>query len=108
MKKKENKMEIFDLKKINAHPYSERDKNILYSQSNFKVRIIELPPNGEMPPCKMDSYVIFYALKGEVDIDFNHEKKILSEGQCLITEPATLSMRTQNGVKILGVQIMQQ
>jgi quercetin dioxygenase-like cupin family protein len=72
------------------------------------VRIIELTPNGEMPTCKMDSYVMFYALKGEVDIDINQEKKILSEGQCFITEPATLSMRTKNGVKILGIQITQQ
>jgi len=101
-------MEMFDLKKIKAHPHSERDKNILYSQSNFKVRIIELPPNGEMPTCKMDSYVIFYALKGEVNIEINQEKKKLSEGQCIITEPATLSMKTKNGVKILGIQIMQQ
>jgi len=98
-------MEVFDLKKIKAYQYAERDKNILYSQSNFKVRIIELPPNGEMPTCEMDSYVIFYALKGEVDIDINQKKKILSEGQCLITEPATLSMKTKNGVKILGIQI---
>ena len=99
---------MFDLKKIKAYPYAKRDKNILYSQSNFKVRIIELPPNGEMPTCKMDSYVIFHIFKGEVDIDINQEKKKFSEGQCLITEPATLSMRTKNGVKILGVQITQQ
>jgi len=101
-------MEMFDLKKIKAYPYAKRDKNILYSQNNFKVRIIELPPNGEMPTCKMDSYVIFYIFNGEVDIDINQEKKKFSEGQCLITEPATLSMRTKNGVKILGVQITQQ
>ena len=101
-------MEMFDLKKIKAYPYAKRDKNILYSQSNFKVRIIELPPNGEMPTCKMDSYVMFYVLKGEAAIDINQEKKILSEGQCFITEPATLSMKTKNGVKILGVQIMKQ
>ena len=101
-------MEMFDLKKIKAHPHSERDKNILYSQSNFKVRIIELPPDGEMPTCKMESYVIFYAIKGEAKISINQDEKILSEGKCFITEPATLSMKTKNGVKILGIQIMQQ
>jgi quercetin dioxygenase-like cupin family protein len=101
-------MNVFDFNKIKAYPYAERNKNILYSQSNFKVRIIELPPDGEMPTCKMDSYVIFYVIKGEVDIDINQENKILSEGHCLITEPATLSMRTRNGAKILGVQITQQ
>jgi len=101
-------MQIFDIKKMESHSYAEREKNVFYKTSSFKVRIIELPPNGEMPTCKMDSYVIFYMLKGEVDIDINQEKKILSEGQCFITEPATLSMRTKNGVKILGVQITQQ
>jgi quercetin dioxygenase-like cupin family protein len=101
-------MEIFDIKKMESHPYTEREKNVFYKTSSFKVRIIELPPNGEMPTCKMDSYVIFYTLKGEVDIYINQEKKILLEGQCFITEPATLSMRTKNGVKILGVQITQQ
>lgn len=101
-------MEMFDLKKIKVYPYEERDKNILYSQNNFKVRIIELPPNGEMPTCKMESYVIFYAIKGEVEISINQEEKILSEGKCFITEPTTLSMKTKNGVKILGIQIMQQ
>jgi quercetin dioxygenase-like cupin family protein len=101
-------MQIFDLKKMMSHPYAEREKNVFYKTSSFKVRIIELPPNGEMPTCKMDSYVMFYVLKGEVDIDINQEKKILSEGQCFITEPATLSMKTKNGVKILGVQITQQ
>jgi hypothetical protein len=35
-----------------------------------------------------------------------HEKTILKEGQCLIVEPATLSMKTQNGVKMMGIQIM--
>ena len=108
MKKKGNKVEVFDFNKIKAYPYAKRDKNVLYSQSNFKVRIIELPPDGEMPTCKMDSYVIFYIFKGEVVIDINQEKKKFSEGQCFITEPATLSMRTKNGVKILGVQITQQ
>jgi quercetin dioxygenase-like cupin family protein len=101
-------MEIFDIKTMESHPYAEREKNVFYKTSSFKVRIIELPPHGEMPSCKMDSYVMFYILKGEVDIDISQEKKILTEGQCFITEPATLSMRTKNGVKILGVQITQQ
>lgn len=101
-------MQVFDLNQIKAYPYEKSEKNILYSQSNFKMRIIELPPNGEMPTCKMDSYVMFYVLKGKVNIDINQEKKVLSEGQCLITEPAILSMRTKNGVKILGLQITKQ
>lgn len=68
-------MQIFDIKKMKSYPYAEREKNVFYKTSSFKVRIIELPPNGEMPSCKMDSYVMFYILKGEVDIDINQEKK---------------------------------
>jgi len=93
---------------MNSYPYTEREKNVFYKTKSFKVRIIELPPNGKMPACNMDSYVIFYILKGKVDIDVNHEKKILLKGQCLIAEPAIFSMKTKNGAKILGVQITQQ
>jgi len=63
-------MQVYDLNKTKAHPYEIKDKNILYSENNFKVRIIELPPNGEMPTCKMESYVIFYAIKGKVKNKF--------------------------------------
>ena len=46
------------------------------------------------------------SLKGTVGVKVNQEKTILKEGQCLIVEPATLSMKTQNGVKMMGIQIM--
>ncbi len=105
---REKKMQIFDIKNMKSHPYAEREKNVFFKTSSFKMRIIELLANGEMPTCKMDSHVMFYVIKGEVDIDINQEKKILSEGQCLVTEPATISMKTKNGAKILGVQITQQ
>lgn len=72
----------------------------------LKARIIELPPGGEMPTCEMLSYVIFYVIKGTAEAKVNQEKIILKEGQCLITEPATLSIKTQEGVKMMGIQIM--
>ncbi|MCU0851059.1 MAG: hypothetical protein MUC80_07320 [Candidatus Thermoplasmatota archaeon] len=100
-------MQIFDVNKMKVYPYAEREKNVFYKTSSFKVRIIELPPKGEMPICTMDSSVMFYILKGEAAIEVNQEKMILSEGQCLITEPAIVSMKTENGVKILGIQITQ-
>jgi len=105
MKKKVNKMEVFDFNKIKAYSYEERDKNILFSQSNFKVRIIELPPNGKMPECEMKSTVIFYIISGEAKVKVNEEQKSITEGQCLITKPSRVSMVTQNGVKIMAVQI---
>ena len=99
-------MQVFNLKTMKSHPYKERDKNVFYKDKQFKTRIIELPPDGEMPTCEMLSYVIFYVIKGTVEVRVNQEKTILKEGQCLIVESATLSMKTQNGVKMIGIQIM--
>ncbi|RLF56585.1 MAG: hypothetical protein DRN27_09440 [Thermoplasmata archaeon] len=98
-------MEVFDFNKIKAHPYNERNKNVLHSQDNFKVRIIKLPPNGNMPQCEMKSSVIFYIIKGMAQVTIDKEQKIVKEGQCLITKPAMLSLRTEEGVKIMAVQI---
>jgi len=58
-----------------------------------------------MPNCEMASYVIFYILNGEVRVTVNSETVELKEKQCLIIEPATLSMKTISGVRIIGVQI---
>ena len=99
-------MQLFNLKTMKSYPYEERDKNVFYKAKEFKARIIELPPGGEMPTCEMLSYVIFYVIKGTAEAKVNQEKIILKEGQCLITEPAILSMKTQDGVKMMGIQIM--
>jgi len=99
-------MQLFNLKTMKSYPYEERDKNVFYKAKELKVRIIELPPGGEMPTCEMLSYVIFYVIKGTAKAKVNQEKIILKEGQCLITEPAILSMKTQDGVKMMGIQIM--
>ncbi|MBA7652137.1 hypothetical protein ES703_59966 [subsurface metagenome] len=99
-------MQVFNLKTMKSYPYEDRHKNVFYKAKEFKTRIIELPPDGEMPICKMVSFVIFYAIKGTAEVKVNQEKIILKEGQCLIVEPATLSMKTQNGVKMMGIQII--
>lgn len=99
-------MQLFNLKTMKSYLYEERDKNVFYKAKEFKARIIELPPGGEMSTCEMLSYVIFYVIKGTAEAKVNQEKIILKEGQCLITEPATLSMKTQDCVKMMGIQIM--
>ena len=99
-------MQVFDLKTMISHPYEERDKNVFYKVKEFKARIIELPPGGEIPTCEMASYIIFYVIEGAAEVKVNQEKAIIKEGQCLITDPATLSMRTKNGVKIMGIQVV--
>jgi len=99
-------MQVFDLKAMKAYPYEERDKNVFYKAEEFKARIIELPAGGEMPTCEMDSYVIFYVIEGAAEVRVNQEIINIKEGQCLITEPATLSMRTNDGVKLMGIQVV--
>ncbi len=98
-------MQVFDVKAMVAYPYEERDRNVFYTAKEFKARIIELPPGGEIPTCEMASYVIFYVVEGMAEVRVNQEKVTIEEGQCLITEPATLSMRTSDGVKIMGIPV---
>jgi len=98
-------MQIFDLKTMPAYPYEEREKNIFYREEEFRARIIVLPPGGEIPECRMETYTIFYVTDGSVEITVNQEKATIVEGQCLIAEPSTFSMRTKNGVRLLGIII---
>ncbi len=98
-------MQVFDVKAMVAYPYEERGRNVFYKAKEFKARIIELPPGGEMPTCEMASYVIFYVIEGAAEVGVNQEKANIKERQCLITEPATLSMRTSDGVKIMGIPV---
>ena len=98
-------MKVFDLNEIAALPYEQRERNVFYQTKEFKTRIVELPPGGEMPTCEMASHVIFYVLNGEVRVSVNSETVEIKEKQCLITEPATLSMTTEIGVRLMGIQI---
>lgn len=99
-------MQVFDLKNRHAFPYEERQKNVFFQAENFKVRLIELPAGGTMPPCEMTSYVLFYVIEGKALVKVNQQSQMLSANQLLITEPAELTMQTEDGVKILGIQIV--
>lgn len=48
----------------------------------------------------MDSYVLFYVIKGELTIHMNNEVALLKENQVFITEPALLSMESSAGARI--------
>ncbi|MEF8879098.1 MAG: hypothetical protein V5A64_01745 [Candidatus Thermoplasmatota archaeon] len=91
-------MEIFDLSKM-------KEKQAIYEEKEFKIRHIFLTEGKKIPPCEMSTYVIFVILHGEAQVTVDDESVTLSKGKCLITEPATLSMKTEKGVKILGIQI---
>ena len=99
-------MKVFDLSEMKAFPYEERERNVFYQSKEFRTRIIELLPGGQMPTCEMASYVIFYVLDGKAEVTVNSETAVLKEKQCLITEPATISMMTESGARLMGVQIV--
>jgi len=98
-------MQTFDIMTMVSHSYNERGKNVFYQTPQFKARIIELPAGGGMPTCEMASHVLFYVVRGEAEVQVNGEVAAMREGQCLVTEPATISMKTKSGVRILGIQI---
>lgn len=98
-------MKIIDLSQLESFPYSQGDKNVFYEAEEFKARIINLSAGENIPKCEMVSYVIFIVLEGEAEVTVNGQKSTISKGNCLISEPATLSLKTEEGVRVLGLQI---
>jgi mannose-6-phosphate isomerase-like protein (cupin superfamily) len=98
-------MILFDLKTIKTFPYKDRDKNVFFKSNDFKVRMIALAKNEENPCCEMKDSVIFYVIDGEGEIEVNSKKDKIFAGNCIVTEPSKISLKTKNGIKILGIQI---
>ncbi len=98
-------MEIFDLMDLAAEGYENRHVNVFYQNDFFKTRVIVLEVGGKIPECQMDTYVMFYVVKGEVLIKKNDETSVLKENQVLITEPAKISMESNTGAMLKGIQI---
>ncbi len=98
-------MQVFDLKGMKAFPFEERDKNVFFSSDEFRARITELPPGGGIARCEMSESVLFYVIRGAVEVTVDGEPVNLSEGNCLVTGPATVSMSSSEGVRLLGVVV---
>ena len=98
-------MKIFDLMNIEAEGYEKRNVNVFFKNDLFKTRVIVLEAGGEIPPCDMDSFVMFYVVKGEVILSKNDESSVLKENQVFISEPTLLSMRTEKGARLMGIQM---
>ena len=93
------------MNKLSALGYEQRTSNVFFERDSFKTRIIELKQGQSIPECKMDSYVMFYVIGGEVLIKKNDEKVILVRNNLMITEPALLSMESEKGARLFGIQI---
>jgi quercetin dioxygenase-like cupin family protein len=98
-------MELFDLGTMLAYPLHEKDKNVFYRTGTFKARIIDLPPGGTIPPCTMAQHVIFTVVNGEAHITVDGKTAAAAKGCCCITPPATVSIKTGEGVRIMAIQI---
>lgn len=98
-------MMIYDLMALKAEGYEKRNVNVFYQNETFKTRVIVLEAGGKIPECQMETFVMFYVVKGEVLIKKNDDISSLKENQVFITEPALISMESQLGARLMGVQI---
>src|SRR4030042_3376040 len=99
-------MEIFDLNDTLVYAFEERDRNLLFQDETFKVRLIQLEAGGEIPSCTMPMNVIFCVLQGKGIITINEKSNQVKPHSLIITPPATISMMSDEGMKVLGIQIV--
>jgi len=104
--KNQQLIKVFDLNDIYVHPLEERDKNVVFQSETFKVRLIKLEAGGEIPPCNMAMNVLFCILQGEGVIVVNEVPNQVKPHSLVITPPATISMKSEKGMRVLGIQIM--
>ncbi len=100
-------MNVYDPAGMTVQSSEGRGTSVLQEEKNFKMRVVELPPGGHIPECEMSSYVIFHVLHGTAEVKVDSGTATLKAGQCMVTGPATLSMSTESGVRLLGIQIAQ-
>ena len=98
-------MKKFDIAGMTAYEYDQRDKNVFYKTPEFKIRIIALDPGQYMPRCDMISFVVFVCIEGEAEVHVGVDKVSISARRGFVTEPATISMETKTGARLLGIQI---
>lgn len=100
-------MRIFDTNASGTEKDADKRTAVLYHATNFKIRIIQLPPGGSIPPCDMVDIVIFHVLSGSVEINSDGNTMPVKDGQGIVSEPSTISMSSKSGVRLLGIQIAQ-
>ena len=98
-------MQIVDLMELEAQGYEKRQVNVFFQNDLFKARVIVLESGGRIPDCQMDTHVMLYVVEGEVRLSCNGKTSVLKEKQVFIPEPALLSMESDSGARLMGVQI---
>ena len=98
-------MKVFSAVDMEVGGSAPRPTRVFHETPEFKMRAIDLPPGGSIPPCEMASHVVFVCLAGEVCVTVDGEEATLTSGAGLVSAPATVSMRTDGGARLLGIQV---
>jgi len=98
-------MKKFNLRALEPSSYEQRQKNVFYQKTEFKMRIIHLEPDEVIPECQMSSHVVFLCLEGLVEVMVDGEKTGLGEQQLLAAEPGLFSMKGLARSRLLGIQV---
>lgn len=98
-------MKIYDLNSLSTEKNHGIGTLPFHEEDTFKNRIIDLEKGASMPACDMTQNVIFMVLSGEITVHHNDQSHTLSMHQMFVSEPATLSMTTKEGARVLGIQI---
>ncbi len=98
-------MKIFDTETKGKGSHAGKRTAILHQANNFRIRIIDLPPGEQIPSCEMASSVIFYVLSGSADVTVDDQTASVRNGRGIVSGPATVSMKTANGARLIGIQI---
>ena len=86
-------MDFFDLNEIEP---GIKKTDIFFENDNFTSRLIKLEAGDGIPPCKMNVYVVFVIISGQVKIRAKIEDKVDEQEKILEAEQDS---------RILGIQI---
>ena len=98
-------MNIYDLTKLELDPKAGGNCGAFYQNGLINARLIVLNAGQKISDAQVDSYVMFYVVKGEVTVKRNDETAPLHEKQVFITDPAVVSLETVHGARLMGVRI---
>lgn len=98
-------MNIYDLTKLELDPKAGGNCGAFYQNDLINARLIVLNAGQKISDAQVDSYVMFYVVKGEVTVTRNNETAPLHEKQVFITDPAVVSLETVHGARLMGVRI---
>lgn len=98
-------MNVHDLRMMASAEPGRHRTEVFFENGLFKARMISIGAAATIPTCVMATYVLFSVLEGEVELSRNDERVLMKTGMVFITDPASISMTSPNGAKLLGLQL---